>query len=344
MQTRIRQITTDSLCCEPILRRTPGGDLLCVAQIGDVTEPAPGNRVYFFRSSDNGDTWSKRELIRPEDGTAVYLTEVSVIGKKIIVYLTLHNGNFADWRSDRAVSDDDGFTWRSIGPLKGYETYTFPRGMIRLRDGTLCMACQYYPIGPEENRRLSENGLKVWQTETCACVRNDLLFSRDEGETWTAFPGPVLPLIREGKRKWVWSEPTVLELADGDIAMLLRFCGTGSLYRSTFHRDTKNFDEALPTDIPNPANKPKLLRMEDGRIALLHTPCAVQGFAGRNPLSVWFSKDEMKTFSDRHVISDFPGAFCYPDGVAEGEHILFSIEHNRHTVLFFDVDTGGEKT
>jgi hypothetical protein len=44
----------------------------------------------------------------------------------------------------------------------------------------------------------------------------------------------------------------------------------------------------------------------------------------------------MRSFKDRRVIADFPGFYCYPDGFFENGHILFTIEINRHEILFFD--------
>lgn len=338
---RMRLVHRDSLSCEPILRRMPNGDLLCVAQCGDVTEPAPGNRVYVFRSTDEGENWSAPELIRPEDGRAVYLTEVTVIGSRILVYLTYHNGHFVDWISDRMESTDNGYTWHSIGPLPGYETYTFPRGAFRLKNDSWLMLCQHYPVDEAENARLRENGLR-WKDAQIDRVENDVLLSADEGQTWQRFPGPVIPIKGDTGRPWVWSEPTAVELKDGRIVMLLRVCGSGRLYRSESTDGGKHFSPAVPTDIPNPSNKPKLLRLEDGRIALIHTPCAVQGFKGRNPLSIWLSSDELQTFEDKRLISDFPGAFCYPDGFSEGSHIQFTIEYNRHDILYIDADVSKE--
>lgn len=36
------------------------------------------------------------------------------------------------------------------------------------------------------------------------------------------------------------------------------------------------------------------------------------------------------------MVTDFPGSYCYPDGFYEEGHILFTIEINRHEILFFD--------
>ena len=342
--TRMRMVHRDTLSCEPILRRMPNGELLLVSQCGGVTEPAPENRVYVFHSKDEGETWSKPVLIRPEDGKAVYLTEVSVIGEKIIVHLTIHNGHFVDWTCDQVVSEDNGYTWRSIGPIPGYETYTFPRGMIRLSDGRLMMAMQRYPVDEAENTRLRENNLKLYWDAQAPYVSNEVIVSSDEGETWQKLGGVEIPMPWTPGRLWIWSEPTIVELNDGRspagsrIAMYLRWGGTGKLWYSESTDGGKTFCEPQPTEIPNPSNKPKLLRMEDGRIALIHTPNPVQGFAGRNPLAIWLSSDELKSFDDKRIITDFPGAFCYPDGFAEGDHIQFAIEYNRHDILYIDAD------
>ena len=49
----------------------------------------------------------------------------------------------------------------------------------------------------------------------------------------------------------------------------------------------------MKTDIPNPAAKVNLQRARDGRIFLLHNPSSTT----RNPLSLWISSDDMKTWS-----------------------------------------------
>ena len=92
------------------------------------------------------------------------------------------------------------------------------------------------------------------------------------------------------------------------------------------------------TDIPNPSNKPKLVELPGDRIALIHTPNGQVGMDHRNPLSIWISDDGMKTWGVKHVVTDFPGSFCYADGFYEDGHLLFSIEYNRHDILFVDCE------
>jgi hypothetical protein len=72
MKKEIIYVHRDTMACEAIVRRAPDGNLLLVCQCGDKTEPAPGNRVYTFKSYDDGKTWSKPALIYPDNGTTTF--------------------------------------------------------------------------------------------------------------------------------------------------------------------------------------------------------------------------------------------------------------------------------
>ena len=351
IQTRIKLVHIDSLSCEPILRRAPDGGLLCVCQCGDVYEPAPGNRVRAFRSEDEGETWRDLGLVHPESGEAVYATEVMVLDGVVSAFLQVHNGRFLNMRCVVMRSRDGGRTWIDAGPPPHFPTFCFMRGMLPLRSGEILLAGQYFPVPPEENLRLvaaSHNIANVlqqrWMGDAAVDhVGNDVLISADRGASWQRFAGPKIPIKGETGRFWVWSEPTLAELSDGRLVMLLRIDGSGFLWRSESRDQGRSWGEVVRTDIPNPSNKPKLIPMPDGRIALLHTPNPAKwGLHNRHPLALWISDDDLTTFGDKRIVTDFPGYYCYPDGFYENGRILFTIEINRHEILFFDcpVDAG----
>ncbi len=342
MNTRIRLIHRSQFSCEPILRRCPNGDLLCLCQIGGVTEPSPDNRVAWFRSQDNGETWSAPVNVHPEDGRAVYATEVFLLDDVIYAFLTFHNGKFVNWTCTTMQSRDNGHTWEDIGVFPGLPNYSFVRGMIRRRNGEIVIPYQHYPVTPEDNERLVKQNGYCWDS-LARYVENGVFISRDQGKSYTRYPGVQIPLKGENQPNWTWTEPTLAELSDGTLVMLLRVCKTNYLWRSESTDGGITWSEAVKTDIPNPSNKPKLLALPRGRIALIHTPnfCSppgVNSLLARVPLSVWISDDDMKTWGYQKVISDFPGGFCYPDGVVEedGRHIRFSIEYSRYNLLFID--------
>ena len=338
---RIEQITSRALSCEPLVERMPNGELLCVCQCGGTSEPAPENRVYFFHSSDEGKTWTKPEIIYPEDGQAVYCTELSRIGDEITAYLTVHSGMFLDWKCFMMKSFDSGYTWQNYGTPPFFPEYTFMRGMLTLKNGNVVLPYHTYPVTKEEHDRiLREETRKCVTTNTktpyCEC---GVLISADGGKSWERYTAAKIPHTV----RWVWGEPTVAELSDGTLAMLMRNLD-GYLLRCDSSDGGKTWGEYYVTDIPNPSNKPRLIMMDGGRIALLHTPNNSElkrGISGcmRSPYELWITEDDMKTW-EKTRLTDFPGSFSYSDGFYEDGHLRFVIEHNRHTVLYYDVTIG----
>ncbi|MDR1599099.1 MAG: glycoside hydrolase [Oscillospiraceae bacterium] len=342
MKTTIRMIHSDSLSCEPIVRRMPDGSLLCVSQVGDVTEPAPGNRVKTFRSMDDGDTWKTPQPVYPETGEAVYVTEMNVVDGVVRVYLEVHSGRFLNMRCVVMESRDSGHTWTDAGSPPFFPAFTFFRGLLQLRDGARLLPYQHMPVSPEENARLVianhniadfRQQKAVWDADVYA-IQNGVIRWDAGCDTPTLCKGPDTPVKGRSGRSWNWSEPTLAELPNDGVAMLLRVNGSGCLWRSDSHDGGRAWEEATPTNIPNPGNKPKLLNLPDGRIALLHTPDPKR----RYPIALWLSDDGMKTWGDKRVVSDFPNRYDYPDGFSEGGDIRFTIEINRHEILFFRLE------
>ena len=333
----------DSLSCEAIVRQTPDGGLLMVAQCGGPVEPHPANRVYFWHSKDGGATWGEPVKRWPEDGRAVYQTEVSVIGNEIRVFLTLHDGSFLDWECRVARSVDNGYTWEDMGEPPCFTKFVFFRGMFETADHVLIQSYQRYPVTEELNRRLKAEGRKMWHCcQEIPWNENGILRSEDGGKSWQSYPAVRLS---HTAGVWHWGEPTVCETEPGHLVMLLRVNGTGFLWRSDSHDGGRNWSDAVMTDIPNPNNKPKLLRLPDGRIALLNTPAGIDrnkpkrhpmGISDRHPLELWISDDGMKTWGYRRTLLAFPGGISYPDGFCtpDGRQIHFAIEFNRHDVYY----------
>ena len=338
---RIRQVHVDTLSCEPILRKTPSGELLCVSQCGGVIEPAPENRVFFFHSQDDGETWSKPQSVYPEDGNAVYCTEVMVHEGVISVFLTLHSGRFLDWKNVVMQSRDNGYTWENAGPPPLLPTFTFMRGALTLKNGDILIAYHHFPVTQEENDRvLAFGGKAVWETNA-TYFESGVLRSTDNGKTYQKHVAGIWDRdATEMSLGWVWSEPTLAQLSDGTISMLLRKDRSGWLWRCDSKDGGQTWGEIYNTQIPNPSNKPKLIPLDDGRIALIHTPNNSAelrpGWGLRFPLQIWISSDDMQSWPYRETVTDFPGNYSYADGFYEDGHIKFTIEYNRHDVIFVD--------
>lgn len=330
---RIRQIYTDTLSCEPLIERMPNGELLCVCQCGDVTEPAPGNRVYAFHSHDNGETWSDKHSVWPEDGQAVYCTELSIDNGIVTAYLAVHNGYFLDWKCFVVKSEDFGYTWENAGTAPFFPEYTFIRRTIKTQDGRTLIPYQNYPVTRAERDRLRmEFGDTVTvhkaQVPYFEC---GVLESKADSDACTkhiAFRSTMPDGI------WIWSEPTIAELSDGTIAMLTRRDGSGCLYRCDSKDGGRTWGNYEKTDIPNPSCKSLLVNLDGGRIALFNIPNP-GGY--RFPLELWISDDDMNTWGEKIRLTDFPGQYSYADAFYENGHLHMVIEHNRHSILYFDI-------
>lgn len=76
--------------------------------------------------------------------------------------------------------------------------------------------------------------------------------SSDDGHTYVAYPGVQIPFGVDTGRRWIWSEPTIIELSDGRIGMLLRMSNTGCLWYAESLDKGKTWTEATPPRFPTP--------------------------------------------------------------------------------------------
>lgn len=238
-------------------------------------------------------------------------------------------------------SFDNGYTWKNYGSPPFFSEYLFMRGAITTRNGEIVMSYHWFPITVEEHDRVLNNAedktKNIANTKTSTC-ETGVLISSDNGKTYKKYTACVIDMNKYG---WTWAEPTIAELSDGSISMLMRHECSGWLYRCDSKDGGKTWGEFYKTDIPNPTNKAKLINLDNGLIALIHTPNGKIdkfGYGKRAPYELWISNDDMRTWGQKIRLTDFPGEYHYTDGFYEDGHIYFVVEHNRHTILFFDVE------
>jgi len=335
--TGVKLVHVDTLSCEAIFRIAPNGDYIIVAQCGDVTEPAKDNRVYIFRSCNKGSTWSKPVSVYPEDGQAVYATEVWVHNGIIDVFINTHNGRFLSSKTFVMRSLDNGYTFTRHDVLPEWEGLLFIRGVICLNNGKYLIPFQRHKLSNEENDALvSEN--KYFMNGNIKHAEVGAYLTDDNFENLVESEIVIINNEIAGVKAWKWPEPTAVQLSDGSIKMLIRVDSTGFLYQTKSVDGGLSWSEPQITDLANPGNKPKLIKLSDGRIALINTFNSTRGFIGRKPFSVWISDDDMASWVYKKVCVDFDGWLSYPDGVEsdDGKKILFAFDFNRHDVYFVE--------
>lgn len=334
----IKTVHRDNLSVEANVRRMPNGDLIIVCTCGDVCEPAPQNRVYLFRSTDDGLSWSDKVLLGEEDGQAHYHTETTVVGDQILVFVTKHDGKFLNWRNFVYKSSDSGKTWEEK-PFSSLYKYAFVRSMTKLSNGMLLFPYHSFPVTDEQEKECVKNGGYVWNNAVDYYESGFLISdaNANDFERHKAFD-ITNEDINKFNIKWVWTENTVIEAENGHLIMLFRIDKSGCLWRSDSFDFGKTWEKPYATDIPNPANKPQLLKADKNRIVLINTPNSVYGLDNRYPLSVWISDDGLKSFVKKINLSDFPGGYSYANGFIENNILYLAFEFNRHDIYFAKID------
>lgn len=333
---------------EGLLRRVGPRSLLATWTTGGLTEPWAGNFAMIRRSDDDGETWLDLGVFRhPTRG--LFVTELfSPRPGEVHAFLnTYGNGEWmTNLQSYRAVTTDGGHTWTGPHSIPGGIHNVWPnRGIVHSSGRWIVPLSFAEHIGdewalpvvgsPDPPGQVGSRPLKqillpdntppskhYWAGNDWA-DRNHryctgVILSDDQGATFMR-----RGYITGGLHGWL-IEPRVVELSNGSIVMLIRSQKDGMLWRSDSHDRGESWSPAARTDIPNPAAKVCLLRSRDGRIFLFHNPTTHSGaiMGGRNPLSLWVSHDDMKTWSikvdlvsnpDRKVSLNYPDGFIDED-------------------------------
>lgn len=340
-------------CCDATFRTLPNGEKAVFFMTGGAFEPETSNFVVMSRSQNGGATWGDQEIIyrsaecevdlfqkpphcldpewrkRCVPGIAATLSEVLIDDGRITVFLHIHDGHFGYWRTHTTTSNDDGRTWSEPEEFAPLPVRSFVRTRYQTSWGEYLLPFQYQPLRDASDENFFDDPDKP-------CQQNGVLIGENFDGPWKkssciqAPPG--------------WAEVNVVELGDESLVMLCR-SENDFLYRSDSTDRGRTWSEYQITEIPNPASKFRLFKLNDGRIALLHNPSSaskiiddrLHSYKGRNPLSLWISSDDLKTWSWKQDLCDFPGALQYPDGEvdASGRYIEFAFDYNRHDVIYW---------
>jgi hypothetical protein len=334
---------------EGLLRRFGRDGLLAIWTTGGFTEPWEGNYTMIWRSEDNGETWADAGAFRNPRG-GLFTTEIfSPRDGEFHAFINHYRSN-AVWMTQnlsyRAISTDAGKTWSGPHSLPGGIQGVWPNRGIRHSSGRWIIPISWAElIGEEWAEPVADSTLTsglvgtrssnpmqlppgtelaVWsQHGSDWADRNHLyacgvILSDDEGETMR------LRGYLKGGLHGHLIEPRVVELSHGKIVMLIRSQRDGRLWRAFSEDGGETWTKTERSEIPNPAAKVCILKAKDNRIFLIHNPIDLDGltYGGRNPLSLWISEDDMRTWPVKiELIRDSrsDANLNYPDGFIDEE-------------------------
>lgn len=343
---------TYRLACWALLAEAPNGDLLCSWLSGSDNEPATDNCVLLARSTDKGKTWSTPSILIPSGGMAGVVTSIYPTSDGRLILFGAHwpsEEQYTVWHYFRMDSKDSGQTWSEPKPFTLHDNHACMYDPVHLSNGEYLFPVSYFEkrdrplVGPVKKLAIAkseevarsippvENGYSggKFSTHLHGC---SVLVAEDENANELKEYGKI------GNRPLGLLEPTCVELKDGRIVMLMRAEFGGFLWRAESSDHGRTWTEAWQTDIPNPTSLVYLIRLPDERIALIHN--AMGGEVGanshRDPLSIWISNDELKTWAIKADVIH-GGSLAYPNpGILDGR-LVFAYDHNRRQVRFVEV-------
>src|SRR5262245_46817996 len=243
-----------------------------IAVLGDgtalwiTTEPEPPylakamwpiSRVVMRRSQDNGRTWGEPRVLL--QGTRNYsllshALRITASGALLHIFVRYSGYDYESASPAKSLCEvfahrslDGGATWEEPRKLPTGERYNGDvLSVEQLRSGRLV-----YPF--------------AFLTSTKGQFATSVLYSDDDGSTWKR-SGSTLEAGGGGFESGA-NEPTVVELADGRLWMLIR-AQTGFQWESFSTDRGVSWSKAAPSAIPSSNAPATMLRLKTGEIAI----------------------------------------------------------------------------
>lgn len=337
----------DPLVLEGIVRKQGDGSLFLSWTGGGNGEPTLENVVKYRRSFDEGKSWTEESILFAHPRKGMFNPALFVDGNSLYAfpgsYYSYYETGFSqDMQTYISVSHDCGETFSIPHSIPGCinnihikctrkvgNRWIFPCSWVEITDkywasasyaNKPCVVAGKEMVQPAPTQY--KNGIEYYldwhwnHTEFCG-----VLISDDEGSTFRICG-------RIGHEGTYFVEPMMAVLSDGTLVMLLR-TKEHRLYESRSYDNGETWSDPVPTDIPSPITKVCLLQDSVGRIYLLHNPNP----GGRNPLSLWISKDDMHTWGTKiDLVQDLESPLCYPDGFIDEERgkLCFAWDDRKH--------------
>ncbi|MDO4628727.1 MAG: sialidase family protein [Planctomycetia bacterium] len=256
-------------------------------------------------SSDNGETWSKPEIIvRMDGGMNIMSVSLHRMQDGRIGLFYLRKFSASDCRLHVRFSEDEAKTWSEPTCCMNEVDYYVVNNarIIQLRDGTVLIPAALHHF---ENGRndMSGEALCFRSTDGCKTFQREKFAPKPKG--------------------MVFQEPGLVELADGTIFMYVRTT-SGSQFGMKSSDGGKTWGEASPTHFISPCS-PLLIRPipeTDRYLAVWN-----EDTRHRNPLTLAVLDSDLnflwKTTLDKSD-ETAPRRFCYPAilSLGDGEFLI----------------------
>jgi len=271
----------------------------------------PYRPVYANYSDDGGRNWGDPVEMKHADGkplTGVFTTNLLRLPSGSLGLVLCHRLH----RIAFFKSDDEGESWSSPVPVHQQDrVYTASDKCLCLSDGRLVVPAYSMikpKLGDANPKEARLFGQEFSQGERCTLCYSYVLYSDDEGRSWSRSESEVfVPLEKGLKGNFSMAEPSVVELKDGRLLMFGR-TNLGRIFRSFSEDRGETWCMPTPTDlvlIPSPCSLKRMPGTGDLLVIWNQTSPweAMNGFY-RHRLSCAISRDEGETWENfKNLIS-----------------------------------------
>lgn len=274
---------------EPTPRRMPDGSLVSFVYTGGPHEPHTDNVAAIIRSTDDGESWSKPEILFQHPSCPTLGTEIfTETGRPFAVFLAFSAERGAmDQHAYRAYTDDSGKSWGPPASIPGVpSTLNVRQGKV-LSDGSWI-----FPVYWIEQR--DGDWRERWTVSSLWIIGSfhyisGVIRSTDGGKTFSLHGAISTPSHA--------MEPEVTELEPGHLKMFIR-CehGVPVLWESESFDYGQSWSKAQPSSIPNPSAKCVIYKIRNCHV-LVNNVCTKR--ADRTCLELWVSSDNCASWSKK---------------------------------------------
>ena len=292
-----------------------GDGTVLAAWFGGAHEGDNDVEIWLSKRDTDG-SWSTPVSVSEGDNVAHWNPVLHMQENGRIILYYKHGETIPDWITRYITSDDNGATWSAPLTLVPGDT-SGGRGpvknkCIRLKNGTVLG-----PASTEQNKK--------WIPF--------IDMSLDDGITWQ-FNG----LMERPKYKGAFValiQPTLWESDEG-VHCLMR-SNKGAIYRSDSHDNGLSWSKPARTRLPNNNSGIDCVKDDSGRLWLIYNPVDVN-WGVRHPLSLAYSKDNGKHFTEVLVPEPGFGEFSYPAITCKDNTLYMTYTYKRKQIVFWKIE------
>lgn len=301
-----------------------GGETL-MAWFGGTGEGKPDVDIYMARRS--GGAWGAPYRIAGEEGLPHWNPVFFAEGERVDLYYKVGH-TIPGWQTRWMRSADGGRSF--CAPQELVPGDVGGRGPVRnkpmrLRSGRL--------LAPASIETATRWDAFVDILDGAAYRQSALVPLWREGEAKPAAADVPKPYLVRGKGV---IQPSLWQSDDGNVHMLLRST-EGQVLRSDSNDEGETWRPAYEIGLPNNNSGLDLIRLPDGRIALVMNPVS-GNWAARSPLSLSLSMDGGERFQLLAHLEVRPGEYSYPAVLCEGNRLFVSYTWNRTRMAYWELE------